>query len=349
MQHVQDVFAADDRVGRRVLDSLAAWPDRAGLGAEVGCRDEELLARDRRADFDHEVSLAAREAGTDPVPLVGLMEQLRIACGIRADLVQPYGVGAPCVVHRRIDDEASVRRETGPRRGVGDDVGEVFARLEVADAQRVALVALVVDAVEEPRSVGRNVESAEREELVTVGFDVAVEQHDLSRHIDAGSEGRRRPVVIGGKRCTAVDAVLLALDRPAVIPPRTLPRRHRQIGFERAPLDLLEDPLAQRCEMRRPLVGVRVLGLEVGDDVRIVLRAQPFVVVDDVVAVVGADGGTGDGLGTGSARGGHRSTVVERRAGGPSARRFRTGTDVPRARRDVRGFVWSGCRTLNPR
>ena len=44
-------------------------------------------------------------------------------------------------------------------------------------------------------------------------------------------------------------------------------------------------------------VGVRVLGLEMGDHRGVVFGAQPFVLVDDVVAVMRAggrvDGGTG--------------------------------------------------------
>jgi hypothetical protein len=40
------------------------------------------------------------------------------------------------------------------------------------------------------------------------------------------------------------------------------------------------------------LLGPGVLGLEVGDRVRVLGVAQPLVLVDDLVAVVTADGGT---------------------------------------------------------
>jgi hypothetical protein len=156
----------------------------SGLGAQIGRRDEVLLGRDRGADLDHQVrSLRSRHR---PSTARRLVEQ-RASAAASVPTSCSHGVGAPRVVDRRVDDEAAVRRETTARRGVLDDVGQVFARLEVA-TQRVALVALVVDAVEQSRSVGRDVESAEREELVTVGLDVAVEQDDLARHVDAGRQ-----------------------------------------------------------------------------------------------------------------------------------------------------------------
>ena len=219
VQDVQHVLAADDRVGRGVLDALAPRPDRAGLGAEVGCRHEVLLGRDRRSDLDHEVALATGEARADPVPLVAFVEESGVGRGIRSHLVQPHGVRPPRVIHRRVDDEAPVGRERGARRGVLDDVVEVEARGEVADAQRVALVALMVDAIQQPRAVGGDIEAPEREELVSLGFDVAVEEHDLARHVDTRLELRRRPVVIGCQGRPTLDAVLLALDRATVVPP----------------------------------------------------------------------------------------------------------------------------------
>ena len=67
-----------------------------------------------------------------------------------------------------------------------------LAGVEVLDPQRVALVALDVDGVGEQRAVGADLERAEREELVALGLDVAVEQHllALGRRRSASSIGR---------------------------------------------------------------------------------------------------------------------------------------------------------------
>ena len=161
VQDVQHVLTAHDRVRRRVLDALAARPDRPRLGVQVGCRDEQLLGCDRRPHLDHEVGLAAREARADPVALVALVVQLHVGRGIRSHFVEPHGVGPPRVVDRRVDDVTTVGGEAGPRRRVLDDVVEIRTGREIAHAQRVPLVALGVDAVEQTRAVGRDVEAAE--------------------------------------------------------------------------------------------------------------------------------------------------------------------------------------------
>ncbi len=72
------------------------------------------------------------------------------------------------------------------------------------------------------------------------------------------------------------------------IPVASAPDRHGHVGFLGAALDLVEDLLAQIRQMAGVRLGERVLRLEVGGDLRIVLVAQPFVVVDDGVAVMGA-------------------------------------------------------------
>jgi hypothetical protein len=85
-----------------------------------------------------------------------------------------------------------------------------------------------------------------------------------------------------------VHRVLLALDRPGVVPPAALARRHRQVALLGPGLDLGEDLVLQRRERRRGGLGKGVLGLEVGDRVRVVAVGEPGVLVVNRVAVVGA-------------------------------------------------------------
>jgi hypothetical protein len=88
-----------------------------------------------------------------------------------------------------------------------------------------------------------------------------------------------------------VDAVLLALLGAQVIPEAALADGERQVGLLGPALDLAEDLVSQRLLSGCAGVGVRVLGREIGDRVRVVLLGQPRVRVDDRVAVVGALGG----------------------------------------------------------
>ncbi len=182
--------------------------------------------------------------------------------------------------------------EDGARERARDLVHEVGAGLQVADPQREPLVADDVDRVREPRPVDRDVERAEREELVALGLDVVVEEHLLARHRHARLQHGRHP----GRRRVAAEArvdrragpdrVLRPLDRARVVPVRALAHRDGQVRLERARPDLLEDALAQRLEVREARLGVRVLGLEVRDDLGRLLVPQPLVVVVDRLAVV---------------------------------------------------------------
>jgi hypothetical protein len=123
---------------------------------------------------------------------------------------------------------------------------------------------------------------------VALGELVGVEQHLLARDGDLRVERRRVPVRGVGDGAAARRAVLLVLVGAAVVPPRAEPGRHRQVGLLRPGPDLGEDPLAQTGEVLGAGGGVVVLGLEVGQCLRRVLRAQPLVVVDHGVAVVRA-------------------------------------------------------------
>ncbi len=115
--------------------------------------------------------------------------------------------------------------------------------------------------------VGADRQRAQREELVSLRLDIAVEEHLLALH------GRARLRVRPGRRVrqrrATVGRVLGLLEGSAVVPPGTAPDRHREVGLLGPGADLLEERLAQRLQVGGHLLRVRVLGLEVGDHVRV--------------------------------------------------------------------------------
>ena len=134
-------------------------------------------------------------------------------------------------------------------RRVGDLVGQVDAGVEVADAQRVVLVAVGVATTMPPAVVGRHVEGADVEELVALGLDVLVEQH-----------------LVG--RCRAVSATVVDRDSSDPSTVRVTyhqsPDRHgrRHVGLLHPRADLLEDRLDRSAAwLGEPRVGVGVLGV----------------------------------------------------------------------------------------
>ncbi len=294
VQDEQAVLAVHDRVLERVLHALPPRPYRTRLRGDVtGQVDEVLLARDAGAHADHEVATAARDPGAEPELLVGLVEELDVVRHRGPEPVQPQGVRTPGLVAGRVEDAGAVGGEERAA-GVRDLVGERDPRLQVADAHGVELVALEVRRPQQLRRVVGGVERAEREELVPLRLGVAVQQHHLSGDGHPRLETRRRPVALDGGG-PAVDAVLRAFLGAAVVPPVSASRRHGEIRLLHAALDLLEQRLAERRQMRRLRLGVRVLGLQVRDDLGGVLGTQPLVRVVDRVAVVRAEGGTAGG------------------------------------------------------
>jgi hypothetical protein len=270
-----------------VLDALAPRRDRHRFDVRRVGGDRQHLAGELAVDVDEDEALRAGQFDADPEALVRLLVHDLVVGGRRAERVPPDPVRAPRVVDREVEQRRTVGR---PRRAVErvlDLVGQHLAGGQVLDPQREALVAGEVGGVRETPAVRRDVEGTEREELGVAGQHVAVEQHLLAGQRTAFAERRRVGVVHGG-RDAAVDAVLLAFLGTRVVPVRTFAGGYRQVGLLGPGLDLAEQRLAQRREVRGRGLGVRVLGLQVRDRLRVLFVGKPRVLVDDRVAVVGA-------------------------------------------------------------
>ncbi len=161
--------------------------------------------------------------------------------------------------------------------------------------------------------IGRDLESAEREIVVTFGEVVFVE-HDL-----------------GGGRAlaawtAAVDCILRALACARGVLPRAVGDGCRFVGLLDAGLDLVEDAITQGHERREHRVGVGVLGFEVSNDLGIVAVTQPVPVVAPIIAMCRQYVGDSARAGRRHANGGRFGSGHRRASLNGAGRRFATAT-----------------------
>ncbi len=285
VQDEEAVLAADHGVLDRILDELAAWPDGDELGLRVERVGVEHLRGDRTTRADEHELVAAAPADAEPKAFVRFVIDL-LGGQPGAKAMAPHGVGTPRVVDGDVVEGAVVRRPRATSADPDDRVVVGRTGAQVPERHRVPLVADHVDRIREDVAVEADRSRAEREELVPVRLDVLVEQYLLAGDLGVLVELRRSPVSGIAYGTTAMNAVLLAFEAAAVIPPLAATDRHRQVGLLGARLDLVEDLLPQGCQLCRLFLGVAVLGLEVGDHLGVGLVAQPFVRVDEDVTVV---------------------------------------------------------------
>ena len=273
-----------------VVHALAARRHHAELSRRRGRVQQPHLAGQHAGRLDHQVALAAGQAHVDVEALVRLLEHHGVRLRRGADPVPPDPVRPPGVVHGRVEHGGAVQGPRAAGVGVRDLVRQRGPGGQVLDPEREPLVAREVGGVGQPALVRAGPERAEAEEVVALGELVAVEQYFFPVERLAVC-GHRRDDLAGPDRAAAVHRVLLALDRPGVVPPAALAHRDGQVALLRARLDLGEDLLAQRGQVGRDRVGVGVLGLQVADRVGVVFVREPGVLIDHGVAVEGARAG----------------------------------------------------------
>ena len=165
-------------------------------------------------------------------------------------------------------------------------VGDLAAA-QLFDVELVDLFAVGVEAVGQALMVGADAESAHREKTAS-GQYVGVEQQLLLLFIDVQRVVRRT-------RAAVVPCVFVALGGARVIQKRAPGRGQRQIGFENAALDLLEQGFAQGILIGQLRVQVIVLGFEVVQDLFGVSVVQPRIRVGTRVFTSDRRGGAGGG------------------------------------------------------
>ncbi len=290
VQHEQAVLALDHRVLDRVLDPLTTRGDHPELAGGVGGVEDRVLAGGLGARGADQEPVAAGAPDPGPEPLVGLVVHHHVLGDRGPQHVPPHLVRTPGLVDGGVEERRALQVPGRAAQGVRHLVGQQLAGPEVLDPQQEALVADRVGAEGQQVPVRADRDPSEREEVVPLGELVGVDEDLLAGDLDVGGEPRRGPVVGPVDGAAAARAVLLVLVGAAVVPPVAHPVGHRQVRLLGAGPDLLEDRLAQAGEVGGAGLGPGVLGLQVGHRLRGVLVAQPLVVVDERVAVVGALG-----------------------------------------------------------
>ena len=309
MQDQQHVRAGQDGVLHAVLQALAPLREHPPAAVRVVGVEQPDLGGGLRAGHDLHEAVGAGAPDAGPEAGVGLVVDQLVIGLAGAEPVAPHLVRTPGLVDGRVVERRAVGVPGGTAEDPRDLVAGQVAGAQVLDADRVALVAGRVRRVGEQPGVGTDSGAAQREELAVAGELVEIEQHLLARQgrLVGGAVLvglRRRPLGRVGDGDPAGGAVLATLEGAAVVPVAAVADGDRQVGLEGARLDLPEDGLAQVGEVGGGLLGVVVLGFEVGEHLRVFLVPQPVVLVDAGAAVVG--GGDRPAVGHGRGEGGLR-------------------------------------------
>jgi hypothetical protein len=88
-----------------------------------------------------------------------------------------------------------------------------------------------------------------------------------------------------------MDGILLAFLGACVVPVFAFADRHTQVGLLDTAKKLLIEPVLKRIGRLHDRLGIRVFGLQVLDDLRVLLLSEPVVVIHERLAVQFGDPG----------------------------------------------------------
>ncbi|MNO69674.1 hypothetical protein D3C76_605320 [compost metagenome] len=271
-------FAVEATVVRVVLVAFLARRQAAELALRrVGIKGPGL-AGGLAVEQEDQLALGARAVAVQEEAAVAFLEHLfgaLVAEAMAVQLVRPVGVVELAEKQRAV--------VVGPGHAavaVVEGQGAYFAAGEVLDVELVDLVAAGVQAVGEQRVVRADAEGTERQ-VAAVGQRIGIEQQLLGGVI-------HRQRAIRRARAAVVARVFVAGGGALVVQPRAPRRRQGQVGLADAPLDLLEQLLAQGGLFGQLLFQIGVLRLEVVEHIGGVAIFQPGI-------GIGGGFATGDG------------------------------------------------------
>src|ERR1035437_559384 len=239
------------------------------------------------AHLDDDPGVVARGPDAHPEALVRLLEHQDVILGWGADLVAPDLMRTPRLIHSGVEEVLPVQRPDSAIADRSHRVVDHGTGLDVLDPQGEALITLNIHGIGDLAPVGAHLEGPQREELMPLRLEVAVQQQLLTLGGDPRLELRSSPTPHLAN--PALRRILLALESARVVPPAPIRFRYRQVRLLGPGLDLVEDPRSQRLEMTRQSLGIGILVLQVRNDLRVVLVPKPLEPVNDPVAVVLTD------------------------------------------------------------
>ena len=315
-----------------VLDIALARRQHGERGRVAG-RGVAVLVRYGAVQADHDVPVVTAAADAHVEAVVLLLVDQRVAGRRRAQHVGLHvpgeqGVGV-------VFDVQQGPVVVGPDQVAGspaDRVGQGFAAVQVDEADRVLAPAIEILGPGQQPVVLADRKAADLVEVLALGQRVDVQQHLLAAEITGfvGALDRQRidPIGVGA---AGMDGIVLAGLETAVVPPATLAVRHRAVVLLDPRDDLLVQPVLHALQRRQHRIGIGVLGLQVGQHLRVLalVVAQPVVLVAALGAVRGGDrvrplrrvrrrgrGGQGARFGAGGGSGGTSGFAAGWRAGG---------------------------------
>ncbi len=259
----------------QVLDAVLVVPlagdERLELARGLAGVQHAVLVGDGVVAADHHEAARLGLPHEAAEGVVVLLVDQHVLGGIGAQHVSPDLVGTQGLeILAGVEEGPPVLGPGQVALGLGEGLGIELARVQVLEADRVEAPAHHVLDHRDHVAVGVGRGGARPVELVALGPLVGVEQY-----------------LLGGLQAAcpaAVQGVFPALLVAAVVPAAVVEVGDGVVVFLDAAGDLLEEGLAQLGGVGGRGLGVGVLGLQVGDHLRILALVQPVVVVDARVA-----------------------------------------------------------------
>ena len=199
-------------------------------------------------------------------PGLGLLVDRYVFGRHRANRMAHHSAWPMIVIKHGIEQDAAVRRPDHVALSVNQFVDQHIACLKIADTDLAVLRPVAVDGSSKHPVIGRMRGAADRKESLALGLGVAIQQHLFPRRIRI----LRWPA--------AEQRILPTLDKPAIISPVAVRRRHGEIVFFYARFQLRRQLFPQRSDRRQRLLRPCVLCLQMRPDIgfkRIQVLASP--------------------------------------------------------------------------
>ena len=235
----------------------------------------------------HPGAVAAR-GEVEREALVRLLQDQAVGSRVRADRMEPQLVLAPGVVHAWVEQEPSVGGPGQTLTGPGDALVQDLSGGHVLDDDGPSLVPEHVSLPGDAGGVGGGGECAQAEELPSAGLHLLVDEQLLTGQWYAGADSGRHGIGGGGVHGdTVVGGIGVPLGGAREVPPVALADGDAGVGLLGVGPELGDQLLGEGARGGGDAVRPGVLGLEMGEDLRVLLVPQPLPGVREGLAVEG--------------------------------------------------------------